>query len=427
MNHGTPGTPGTKETWARWLGLNRATLAVLVTVFGLGLSEEIWKNFFGINLAQGTPDLLQAVKYVSVYAFFLNFAEGIGYIAGGTVAHRLGPRLALAASAIPMIAGFFLMLWTQAPWARVAGALLVTNWEPLSVPATFEVVGSELPENRRTIAFAVQSIQKRLPKVIGPLLGGVFFLYGFRVNLILALAVLVASVLVQSALLGKMRPKEETPSLPLKTLLDRIPPDIRTLLSAEILIRWGDWFVRDFSALYVVFILGRSPQEYGMLAALSAAVALATYIPVGKLADRLGDPRPLIGLTFFLFAMFPFCLVLLPGTGLPVGAALAIAFFVNGLREIGEPARKAWIATSFPADIRARAVGLYWGLRSFAFFPAPIASLLLWRWVGPDATFLVGGALGMMGTAWFFWRQRLSPPFCDKLAPCPKSRRPPDP
>ena len=49
----------------------------------------------------------------------------------------------------------------------------MTNWEPLSVPATFDIVGSEVPKNRRTIAFAVQSIQKRLPKVIGPAVGGV--------------------------------------------------------------------------------------------------------------------------------------------------------------------------------------------------------------------------------------------------------------
>ena len=56
--------------------------------------------------------------------------------------------------------------------AIAVGALLMTNWEPMSVPATFEVVGSEVRKERRTIAFAVQSIQKRVPKMIGPAIGG---------------------------------------------------------------------------------------------------------------------------------------------------------------------------------------------------------------------------------------------------------------
>ena len=51
---------------------------------------------------------------------------------------------------------------------------------------------------------------------------------------------------------------------------------------------------------------------------------------------------------------------------------------LNGLRELGEPARKALITTGFAPEIRARAVGIYWGLRSFAFFPAPIVAALLW-------------------------------------------------
>jgi hypothetical protein len=86
----------------------------------------------------------------------------------------MGARTALAVSAIPMTIGFIVMLFTHRVWAVALGAMLMTNWEPLSVPATFDVVGSEVPKNRRTIAFAVQSIQKRLPKVIGPA-GGLLF------------------------------------------------------------------------------------------------------------------------------------------------------------------------------------------------------------------------------------------------------------
>jgi len=114
--------------------------------------------------------------------------------------------------------------------------------------------------------------------------------------------------------------------------------------------------------------------------------------------------------TFLLFAIFPICLVLLPraaaGLGLPVMVGLVVTYLLNGLRELGEPARKALITTGFPPEIRARAVGIYWGLRSFAFFPAPIVAALLWRWIGPDWTFLIGGSIGLVGTALFSVKSR---------------------
>ena len=136
-----------------------------------------------------------------------------------------------------------------------------------------------------------------------------------------------------------------------------------------------------------------------------AATALATYIPMAKWIDRSSSPRPFIGVTFLLCSLFPLCLVLLPRAaetlGLPGMWALVVTYVLNGLRELGEPARKALITTGFSPDIRARAVGIYWGLRSFAFFPAPIVAAVLWSWIGPDWTFLIGGSIGLVGTAIF--------------------------
>src|SRR5947208_1437734 len=150
----------TIESLADWLGLNRATLAVLAVIGCLGLSEELWSNFLAIHFkdqasaATAAGAVLEAVTYMGVVAFAKNLLEGFGYIIGGSVAHRMGPRIALAVSAAPMALGFIVMLSTRQPWAIAAGALLMTNWEPLSVPATFDVVGSHVPKERRTIAFA---------------------------------------------------------------------------------------------------------------------------------------------------------------------------------------------------------------------------------------------------------------------------------
>jgi hypothetical protein len=199
-----------------------------------------------------------------------------------------------------------------------------------------------------------------------------------------------------------------------------MPSNLKRLLQAEILIRWGDWFARDFAVLYVVSLLttrwgwtDRSATEAaGWLLALMATTALVTYVPIAKWVDRSSSPKPFIGVTFLLFSLFPIALVLLPraaaATGAPVIAALVVAYVINGLRELGEPARKALITTGFQPDVRARAVGIYWGVRSFAFFPAPLVAALLWSRIGPDATFLVGGTIGLAGTLIFAARRTAS-------------------
>jgi len=420
--------PSARARAADWLGLNRATLAVLAVIGFLGLSEEVWSNFLSLYLKDQTAATTNSANPIADAALLMgaiaaakNLLEGFGYVIGGTIAHRMGPRVALAVSAVPMAIGFTVMLVSPHPWVIGFGALLMTNWEPLSVPATFDVVGSEVPKNRRTIAFAVQSIQKRVPKMIGPMIGvAAFVAIGYSLNLIIAFGLVGLAVIIQLTLTRHMKAKTDPPKVPMREIMRTMSPDLRRLLSAEIFIRWGDWFARDFAVLYVVWLLTTrfgwgepdATKVSATLLTIMATTALATYIPMAKWIDRASSPRPFIGVTFFLFAIFPLCLVLLPrftaGLGLSAVAGLVITFVLNGLRELGEPARKALITTGFAPEIRARGVGIYWGLRSFAFFPAPLVAGVLWRVIGPDATFLIGGTIGLIGTAIFALKKSTS-------------------
>lgn len=391
-----------------YFGINRTAAALLVVLATLGMAEEVWRQFLPLYLNVTLDDIGKTIGYVGVFACLTNLLEGIGYIVGGRVAHRLGARSALAVSALPMLGGFAIMLVSREPWALVAGALMVTNWEPLSVPATFDVMGAEVPKNRRTVAFAVQSIQKRVPKILGPILGTlVFAAVGYGANVGIALGLIAVSLAVQYTLIPRAVPRAAISRASAREILRGMSPELKTLLTAEILIRWGEWFIRDFASLYVVYSLGVSKGHWGWFPALSSAVALATYIPFGKLIDRSPSPKPFIGLTFFLFASFPLLLVLLPKTGMPVYVAVVCVFIVNGLRELGEPARKAFITAAFPPEHRAQGVGLYWGTRSMAFCAAPIVAWMCWKHIGPDATFLIAGALGMLGTALYIARTKM--------------------
>jgi len=82
---------------------------------------------------------------------------------------------------------------------------------------------------------------------------------------------------------------------------------------------------------------GMSAEQYGVLTATEMAAAMLCYIPVAYLADKHGQ-QPFILATFIFFTLFPVSLLFAHSF-----EALALAFAVKGLKEFGEPARKALI------------------------------------------------------------------------------------
>jgi predicted MFS family arabinose efflux permease len=179
-------------------------------------------------------------------------------------------------------------------------------------------------------------------------------------------------------------------------ILRHMHPTLRRLWLAEVFKRWCDWLVRDFIVLYVIFVRGLSPVQFGVFVAVQNTTALLTYLPIGRMTRTVGL-QPFIGLTFVFFALFPLALVLLPG-----GDWLVLAFVVQGLREIGEPARKALITSLLPPEVRARGVGLYWGIRAFAICTASLAGAALWLAFGPETLLYTAFVCGCVGAGLFY-------------------------
>jgi predicted MFS family arabinose efflux permease len=118
------------------------------------------------------------------------------------------------------------------------------------------------------------------------------------------------------------------------------------------------------------------------------------YVPAARRADRLGR-TPLVAATFLAFAIFPLAVVASRSFG-----ALILAFILGGLREIGEPARKALIVDLAAPHARGRTVGLYYLLRSLSIAPASFVGALLWRWK-IEAPFVAAAAFGFVGLLLF--------------------------
>ncbi len=402
---------------ARFLAINRTVAIVLVAVLFFGLGEELWSSFMPLYLKALTKEQLRegvelgwaALWTVGIYACLRNIFEGFCYIGGGQLTARLGDRGSLILFALLTISGYILFLAVAAPWAAILAALLILGWEPLSVPVTFTTVGSTVSSGRQGMAFAIQSIQKRLPKVLGPFLAGwvLFFAQKTAGNAekgdIAGMHWLVAGALalglISLAIQLRWMPHRSAP-LPGPSslqILRELHPTLRRLLVAEIFTRWCDWLVREFVVLYIVVVRGVPVEQAGALFTLQHFVALLTYLPIGRMTKTVGL-QPFIGVTFIFFALFPLVLAVVPD-----GPWLWIAFVVYGLREIGEPARKAMITSLMPEPVRARGVGLYWGVRSFAICSASLAGAAIWFYFGPETLLYIAFALGCVGAALFYF------------------------
>ena len=132
------------------------------------------------------------------------------------------------------------------------------------------------------------------------------------------------------------------------------------------------------------------------LVAIEMVTAMLCYIPVAHLADKHGQ-RPFVLATFVFFTLFPVSLLWAHNF-----AWLAAAFVVRGLKEFGEPARKALIIAQARPELRARTYGAYYFIRDCSVTTGSFLGAWLWS-LSPQANFVGAAVCGALGTLWFWW------------------------
>jgi len=375
-----------------FLGLERNLLLTFGAILALGMGEELWSRF--------VPKYLQALgagaMAVAAYGTMSDLLSALYQYPGGWLADRMGRRNALMA--FTCLAAFGYVLYLVAPswkWVLV-GVPFVLAWSSLAQPAIFAAIGDNLPRDRRAIGFGVQSILKRIPIVLAPPLGGLLMakfgmVRGIRVGLVTTLALVPLAFLLLHKYQAESVPNDRAG---IGKIWREIDPGLKRLLVADCLARWAGGMPKVFVVLYVVDHLKAGAFKFGLLTSLQMTASILPYIPVAKLADRWGR-RPFVALTFTFFSLFPLSLALAKST-----SWLILAFLTAGLREIGEPARKALIVDLCPAERRGRSVGVYYLIRGLVVFPASLLGGWLWG-IGPEVPFYVASCIGLIGLVAF--------------------------
>ena len=390
-----------EKTIRDFLGLKHNILVLLGALLIIGMGEELWVRFM--------PKYLEALGAtalaIGAYGSFKKIVGTLYQYPGGWLADKLGRKRALTLFNIIAACGYLLYLVTSRWEWVIVGTLLVLAWSSMSQPAIFALIGDTLGRSKRAMGFSVQSIWKRVPIVIAPPIGGYLLarlglVSGMHVGFAISLLFALAAIYLQSHYYREPPPRQDDQQTRLRTVWRLIPDALRRLLLADCLVRFGSNLAAIYVVLWVINAHGKTPLEFGALISLQMIVAIAGYLPAAYLADRWGR-QPFILATFAFFTLFPLSLVLLPPQW------LFLAFIIGGLREIGEPARKARIVDLAQDTHRGRVVGLYYLIRGLVTIPAPLLGGLLWQY-GTSWPFLVGSLASSLGLILYAIRPHLS-------------------
>ena len=284
------------------LGLERNVAAASGAIFLVGLGEELWKRF----LPKYMELLGASATAIGWFGTAEDFFDALYQYPGGWLADHWGRRRAFLIFVIAASAGYSIYLVSPSwPWLFV-GLAFVMAWQSMASPAIFATIGDALPKERRAMGFTLQSILKRIPMVISPVVGGAMMATlglrdGTRIALVitLALAGLTVPLLLLMDLHGGVKD-----AVKLRGVWDSFHAMLKRLLASDIAIRTCEGMADIFVVLYVTRTGGVTLREYGTLVAIQLAAAIVVYIPGARAADRFGR-KPLVVATFVFSRCFP--------------------------------------------------------------------------------------------------------------------------
>ncbi len=416
---------------SEFLALRRNTSLLLIALVLAGTGEKLWLGFapkYIEVLAHGVLTAAQIILIIGIFDALQTLLGALYAYPGGWLTDHWGQRKSLLLFSVISVAGYLLVLFWQHWLALLLGSFLFLAWSALSLPATLSVIATSLKSNRHTMGVGVQSMIRRVPMMLGPLLGGwLLTRFGWTDGVRYALALCIGMSLLTLAFqwfmfesdAGSSRGNEAQTKkmnrassrrllhdeIGFLTVVKSFTPALRELLVSDILIRFCERIPYAFIILWAMDHGGVTAQQFGYLVTFEMVTAMFCYIPVAHLADKYGR-RPFVLITFVFFTLFPLTLLWAHDF-----KWLALAFVVRGLKEFGEPARKALIIGEAAPELRARTYGAYYLIRDCTVTSGSFLGAWLWS-VSPQANFIGASICGALGTVWFWWfiyRKDLTP------------------
>jgi MFS family permease len=408
----------------QFLALPRDVLVLSLAMLSFSLAFQMTSRF--------VPEYMRLLGAgplaVGVFKSLSDLIGAVYPYPGGRVSDAIGSRYALTVFGVVSTLGFG--LWFLAPdlgttigpmvvpaWAWILVGLFLTQaWKSLGLGATFAVVKQSVAPAHLAAGFASTETFRRLGFLLAPAIATVVlvatagFVWGFQIMLLLAIVAGLVATGLQHVF---YRPEEGSVGAAFEGIasvrrdLRDLPAPLRPLLLGDALVRFGNgmvyalviWVITDLRGVgLTLFDVQLDPGAFfGVLLAVEMVVALVSMYPVARLAERTGL-KPVVGIGFVVYAVFPLLLILAPADPLVIGAIFAL----SGLRFAGLPAHKALIVGPAETGGAGRVTGTYYLVRNTVVIPSGVVGGALYG-LSPTLAFAVATLVGLAGTGLFLW------------------------
>jgi len=378
-----------------FFGLKKSIMALLAMVILVGMGERMAERFLPIYLLA----LGGSVLAVSLLTGMDNLLSALYSFPGGYLSDRFGYKKALIIfNAVAMLGYLIVIIFPYWP-AVIIGSVFFLSWTAISLPATMSMVSRVLPSKKRTMGVTLHSLVRRIPMALGPIVGGTLMdtygdKNGIRLAFMVAFILGVVALILQQLLIQEDKEGQKAEKSPLR-MMRLMSPALRTLLISDILVRFCEQIPYAIVVIWCTKNVGTTNLQFGYLTAIEMSVAMLIYIPVAYFADK-STKKPFVVTTFGFFTLFPLVLSFSKSLGM-----LILAFIVRGLKEFGEPTRKALIMDLAPEDKKAGMFGAYYLVRDIIVCTSAFAGPLLYFKLSPIVNFSTAFGFGVLGTVIF--------------------------
>ncbi|MDQ7796018.1 MAG: MFS transporter [Spirochaetia bacterium] len=374
-----------------FLKRNKTMVAMVVMVILVGLGEKMAERFLPLYILAigGSTWVVGGLNAMD------NLLSALYSLPGGYAADKIGFKRSLFLFTVLAMGGYLIVILFRSWQAVLVGAVFFISWTAVSLPAVMSLVSKAVPKERRALGVSIHSFFRRIPMALGPIIGGLLIgAYGTKNGVLVAFGAafimagfslfLIQRYMDNDAGEGKDRGSQKI------SFKDMFNPALRSLLASDILIRFAEQIPYAFVVVWAVNSNGLTALQFGVLTTIEMVTAMLVYIPVANLSDKYGKKRFVL-ITFGFFTAFP--IVLLFSHSFPM---FVVAFIIRGLKEFGEPTRKALIMDLAPEAAKARTFGLYYLIRDVIVSIAALSSAALWN-IAPAVNFLVAAGFGVAG------------------------------
>ncbi|MHB0855690.1 MAG: MFS transporter [Rectinema subterraneum] len=374
-----------------FLKRNKTMVAMVVMVILVGLGEKMAERFLPLYILAigGSTWVVGGLNAMD------NLLSALYSLPGGYAADKIGFKRSLFLFTVLAMGGYLIVILFRSWQAVLVGAVFFISWTAVSLPAVMSLVSKAVPKERRALGVSIHSFFRRIPMALGPIIGGLLIgAYGTKNGVLVAFGAafimagfslfLIQRYMDNDAGEGKDRGSQKI------SFKDMFNPALRSLLASDILIRFAEQIPYAFVVVWAVNSNGLTALQFGVLTTIEMVTAMLVYIPVANLSDKYGKKRFVL-ITFGFFTAFP--VVLLFSHSFPM---FVVAFIIRGLKEFGEPTRKALIMDLAPEAAKARTFGLYYLIRDVIVSIAALSSAALWN-IAPAVNFLVAAGFGVAG------------------------------